>query len=189
MNPPGAFSYSGDPSSSDLDAVRFLCGDTNKDAYFLSDAEIRYLLEFSAAMDSSHNEVNVPAAAGAAAESIAAQLSREVSYSADGVSVSADSLATKFYDMAGKIRTLSRRSDIIAGPDVGGILVAEVYDSSIRPLVWAVGMHDNYLAGQQDYGGTMQPPASWGWGWGAYAAVAAASAELVTQAAQTLETP
>lgn len=176
----GTFTYTGDPSNSDLDAVRFLVGDTDPSAYFLNDAEIGYLIGLSASLDSSNAEVNVSAAAGAAAEAIAAELSREVSYSADGVSVSADTLANKYYSVAEKIRTLSRRSDVTAAPDVGGLLVGEVYDPSIRPLVFAVGMHDNYLGGQQDFGGAYLPPGSAEW-YGSYGAVAAEATALRAQ--------
>lgn len=38
------FTYSGDPSASDLDAVRFLISDTNSDDAELQDEEIYYLL-------------------------------------------------------------------------------------------------------------------------------------------------
>lgn len=154
----GTYSYSGDPANSDLDAVRFLIGDTNPGAYILSDEEINWLLALSEANDP-NGKANVTQAAGAAAEAIAAELSREVSYSADGVSISADTLAAKFYTVAEKIRTLGLRSDVVAAPDVGGIIYGETYDDSLRPLVFSVGMHDNYLAGQQDFGGAYLPTA------------------------------
>lgn len=175
----GAFSYSGDPATSSLDAVRFLTGDTDPNYYFLNDAEVNYLLGVSAGTSLDGNP-DVPSVAGAAAETIAANLSREISYSADGVSVSADTLASKYYEVAEKIRTLSRRTDVVGAPDVGGILVGEVYDDTIRPLVWAVGMHDNYLAGQQDYGGYYLPPSAWGsdYYYGYYGSVAAEAAKL-----------
>jgi hypothetical protein len=169
----GPFSYSGDPASSDADAIRFLVGDTNPAAYFLNDAEIAYLL-------AKYNG-DVTEAAGAAAEAIAAELSREVTYSADGVSVSADSLAAKFYTVGEKIRTLGLRTDVGAGPDVGGIMIGEVYDDSIRPLVFSVGMHDNFRAGQQDFGGSYLPPAL-DYSSRAYGAVAAQARGLVAAA-------
>jgi hypothetical protein len=146
----GTFSYSGDPSASDVDAVRFLIGDVDASAFFLSDAEINFtLLEY---FDHSWNRPNLLAAAGACAESIAAQLSREVSYSADGVSVSGDTLAAKYFTVAEKIRTLGLRTNIVAGPDFGydGLLFADGYDPGLRPLVFGVGMHDNFRAGRQD---------------------------------------
>ena len=175
--PVGTFSYTGDPSTSEEDAVRFLVGDTDPNSYFLNDAEIKFLL------DSAHSiGVSNPVlmAAGTAAESIAAKLAREISYSADGVSVSGDTLASKFYTVAEKIRTLSLRSDVAAAPSVGGILVGEVYDPSIRPLTFAAGMHDNYLAGQQDFGGVWEP---YYWYAPATTALAAQNRALVQQAA------
>ena len=39
-----AWTYSGDPSSSTRDSVRFLCGDTETDNQQINDAEIAYLL-------------------------------------------------------------------------------------------------------------------------------------------------
>lgn len=163
----GTFTYSGNPSSSPLDAVRFLVGDTNPAAYFLTDDEISFLItEFTPPPPA---QPNVPEAAGAAAEAIAAELSREVTYSADGVSVSADTLAAKFYTVAEKIRTLGLRSDVVAGPDFGwggpgGAMFAETYDASLRPLTFSVGMHDNYRAGQQDF----PPPGAFYGYWGEY---------------------
>jgi hypothetical protein len=187
----GTFTYSGDPSSSDLDAVRFLTGDTNEAAYFLSDEEINFTL---AEFTPDGGTANVPEAAGAAAEAIAAKLSREITYSADGVSVSADTLAAKFYTVAEKIRTLGLRSDVVAGPDYpgsgspGDVMFAEAYDDSLRPLVFSVGMHDNYRGGQQDFGGLWSPTArsydirGWG-GVASYASQAAQQARNVLKAA------
>lgn len=177
----GPFSYSGDPATSDLDAVRFLVGDTNSGAYFLNDAEIAFLLSTSGNAGNADGTPNVIMAAGAAAEAIAAALSREVTYSADGVSISADTLAQKFYTVGEKLRTLSMRSDVAAGPDTGGIMVGEVYDDSIRPLVFSVGMHDNYAAGQQDFGGAYLPPAA-DYSSRAYLGIATYTASLVRTA-------
>lgn len=38
------FTYSGDPSNSDLDAARFLIGDTDKEAPIMQDEEIMYII-------------------------------------------------------------------------------------------------------------------------------------------------
>ena len=176
MSGPVGFTYSGDPANSDADTVRFLIGDTDPTAFFLNDTEIAFLLSTVHSIGLS-NPVLQAAAAGA--EAIASKLSREITYSADGVSVSADTLAQKFYTVAEKIRTLGLRADVAAAPSVGGILSAESYDPSIRPLVFSVGMHDNYLAGQQDFGGVWQ-----GYYWYSPAAVALAvqNQTLVQQA-------
>lgn len=40
-----SFSYSGDPSASDLDAARFLIGDTDVTAPIMQDEEIQYIID------------------------------------------------------------------------------------------------------------------------------------------------
>ena len=172
----GSFTYSGDPSSSDQDTVRFLVGDTDPAGFLLNDDEIQFLIDTAKTIGLSNPLLQ---AAAAGAEAIASKLSREISYSADGVSVSGDTLAAKFYTVAEKIRTLGLRSDVAAAPLVGGILVGEYYDPSIRPLTFAVGMHDNYLAGQQDFGGSWT---GYSWYTPGTMAMALANRTLVQQA-------
>lgn len=46
-----AFSYSGDPTNSPLDKVRFILGDTDTNAYLLSDEEINYLLSITSSAE------------------------------------------------------------------------------------------------------------------------------------------
>ena len=179
----GTFTYSGDPSTSDLDTVRFLVGDTDPNAYLLNDDEVLFLI---ATVNSIGMANPLLQAAAAGAEVIASKLSREVSYSADGVSVSGDTLAAKFYTVAEKIRTLGLRADVAAAPSVGGILVGESYDPSIRPLTFSVGMHDNYLAGQQDFGGVWEAS---NWYGPATTAAAIEAKALVRQATQITGRP
>lgn len=40
-----SFSYSGDPSNSEVDEARFLIGDTNKDSPIMQDEEIQYIID------------------------------------------------------------------------------------------------------------------------------------------------
>lgn len=40
-----SFNYSGDPSKSELDAARFLIGDTDKSAPIMQDEEIKYIID------------------------------------------------------------------------------------------------------------------------------------------------
>lgn len=40
-----SFKYSGDPSNSELDAARFLIGDTNESAPIMQDEEIKYIID------------------------------------------------------------------------------------------------------------------------------------------------
>lgn len=54
------FTYSGDPSSSDLDQVRFLLSDTNQDSPLLQDEEIQWLLDEGADVyDSAANGADI----------------------------------------------------------------------------------------------------------------------------------
>lgn len=142
------FTYGGDPSNSTLEAIRFYSQDTNADDAFLSDEEINYIVaQWGAVTD------NPMYLAAACCETISAKFARELSYSADGVSVAANELQDKFTRLAESLRDQYKSLDVGDGPDVGGILVGERYDSSIKPLTWAKGQHDNIEAGQQDYGG------------------------------------
>ena len=86
--------------------------------------------------------------------SIVAKFARELSYSADGVSVSASELQTKYAQLSEHLRSQFKASQVGGGPDVGGIMIGDVLDEDILPLTWSKGMHDNIRAGQQDFGGT-----------------------------------
>jgi hypothetical protein len=70
------WSYSGDPSDSSKDAVRFLVGDTNTDDQLVSNEEIDYLIAL-------HGTVN--RTASEAARAIAAKFARYMSRSIGGL--------------------------------------------------------------------------------------------------------
>lgn len=142
------FSYSGNPSTSTRDAVRFYVQDINVDDQFLTDEEIDFIIT-SWANVSEHPLY----LAAVACETIASKFARDISYSADGLSVGAGELQTKYKQLAQSLRDQYKAVDIGGGPDIGGIMLGEVYDPDIKPLTWAKGMHDNIAAGQQDYGG------------------------------------
>lgn len=76
-----AWSYSGDPSTSPKDEVRFLIGDTSEDDPLLQDEEIAYLLDQCGG--------SALAAAVAACEGIVAKLSREADLRSGATSISA----------------------------------------------------------------------------------------------------
>lgn len=112
------FSYSGDPSASGLDQVRFLIGDTSPIDPQLRDAEINWLIS---------TEGGPLDAAIAAAIGIAAKLSREV----DSVDESAEGsklgrkravLAQHYRDLADDLR---RRRIKPVAPYAGGLSIAE----------------------------------------------------------------
>ena len=143
------FSYSGDPSSSALDEIRFLVGDVDSTDALLQNEEIAYAI---ASWDPIHKS-NI-FTASVVASMIAAKFAREVTVSADGVSIQMSELQQKFQTLASDLREQYHLLSGAAGaPDVGGILYSDVPDTSILPLVWAKGMDDNARAGQQDFGG------------------------------------
>lgn len=74
-----SFSYSGDPSTTQKDEIRFLIGDTDKDDPLLLDAEITYLLA---------NAGGVKSAAAEACRAISAKFSRFADEKVGEVSVS-----------------------------------------------------------------------------------------------------
>jgi hypothetical protein len=134
--------YSGDPTQSPADSVRFLLGDTDNTDLLLSDGEIGFLLsEWS----------NVYDAAAAGADQLAAQFSREIDYSGDGISTTTSELQQQFIQLATQLRQLSKRKGRLAAPYVGGISRADVEkalaDGDTIQTMFATGMHDNLRQG------------------------------------------
>jgi len=147
------FYYSGDPAASNLDELRFLIQDTDAEDILLTDSELMYMIDKYLPEYGSTYYV-----AALACETISARFAREVSYSADGVSVQVSELQNKYNDLALSLRDQYKNTRQSGGPSAGGILWDETFDSSIRPLMFATGMHDNYDAGQQEFGGTQPAP-------------------------------
>jgi hypothetical protein len=146
-----SFSYSGAPSNSDLDEVRFYLGDTDPDDVLLQDEEVQFIIDKWKPVHAS-NLFN----ASVCADMISGHFAREVTISADGVSIQMSELQQKFQSLATDLRNQNKLLNASGvSPDVGGIMFGEVYDQSIAPLVWAKQMHDNRRAGRQDYGGEM----------------------------------
>lgn len=111
-----AFTYSGDPATSEKDQVRFLISDTNSTDVQLQDEEILWLLEV---------EPNVYYAAARAAETIAATFTQEVTVSADGMSFSGKDLTSNYLDLADRLRAMAKFRGRMGHPYVGGISHAE----------------------------------------------------------------
>jgi hypothetical protein len=145
--------YSGDPSTSVTDEIRFYLQDTNMDDPLMQNEEILFYNDKLTPVYG-----NTIATASYLADLIANRFGREVSISADGVSVGADGLQTKYRDIA---KSLREQWHAIAGaggtPDVGGILWGQELDPTLKPLVFGQGVNDNFRAGQQDYGGVYEP--------------------------------
>lgn len=143
------FSYSGNPSTSPLDAIRFYSQDIREDDPFISDEEINFIIQSWIHVSDSPLFL-----AAVVCDVISARFAREISFSADGVSVGASDLQEKFEKLADSLRAQYQAQDIGGIPSAGGMIAGEEFDPSVEPLVWSKGMHDNPAAGRQDYGGT-----------------------------------
>lgn len=154
MPVPGDWTYTGDPKSSDVDAVRFLIPDTDESFRLLSDLEIQYLIdEWYSVYDS------LIWVAAEAAELIAGKWAGVVTVSADGVSADVSTLSEKFERRAARLRqTYQDAQEAGSEIDISNLLIDAHLDASIQPLTFARNMHDNPGAGQQDYGGQVYVP-------------------------------
>jgi hypothetical protein len=142
----GTFSYSGNPASSDRDAIRFLVGDTDTTEPLIWDEEIDFLITTWL------NKNSVYWTASTVAEAIAARFAREITTSADGESLGASELQQKYLDLASRLRVLHQTLLTGGNVDAGGVNAGEQVDPSVVPLAFGTGMHDSVEAGQQDYG-------------------------------------
>lgn len=134
-----SFDYSGDPSTSPLDEVRFLLQDTDETKPLLQDEEINYAI---ARLGHTYGGDGLMAAAYCA-DVIAGKYAGEVSISADGVSVSAGEVQQKYQQLAISLRATYKN---LAG--TGG----DVFAGGLRgQMAFGLGLHDNLRAGQQDY--------------------------------------
>lgn len=146
------WNYSGNPSTSTTDEIRFLIGDTDPEEELIQDEEIQYLYNTWFTIYGTVFYV-----AAIACETIAASFAREGSHSADGVSVNLGALQAQFTKQAETLR--EQHASLLLGgiPDVGGVTAGEQPDPDIQPLIFGTGMHDDLAAGRQDYGSRNQP--------------------------------
>lgn len=149
-----SWSYSGDPTSSDADAVRFFVQDTNADDQLLTDEEIHFLITHWLAYDS------MIFVAAMAAETIASKFAREITVSADGVSVGTNDLQQKYLSLAKQLRAQYQLEQVTGAPNSFGNNFSQEFDASIEPLSFGIGLLDNSEVGTQNYGGTRVIPSS-----------------------------
>lgn len=147
-----SWTYSGNPTSSTTDEIRFLIGDTDASDPLLQDEEIQYLYN---TWFTKYGTVFY--VASIACETIAASYAREASHSADGVSVQLGEIQQKFTAQAETLREQHQNLLIGGIPDVGGVTADEQPDPTIAPLIFGTGMSDNTAAGRQDYGSRNVP--------------------------------
>lgn len=122
-----AFSYSGDPSTSIRDRVRFELADTAKNAPILDDEEIDYCIA---------QEPSTEGAIAKAAESITAKFRRQVNVRVGQLSLDYQARAQQYEALATQWRQVAKGSNnsmptSIATEGTGG-----------GPFFWR-GMHDN----------------------------------------------
>lgn len=124
------FSYSGDPSTSDRDEVRYLIQDTDSNDFYLDDAEIDYHI---------NNESNNLQAAIEAAEQIAISLADKAD-SVDAQEVSAEfrEQSERYWKVADKLK---QRKD----EDGSGLQNVGTADTLFKEnnAQFNIGIHDN----------------------------------------------
>lgn len=99
-----SWSYSGNPTASDKDKIRFLIGDTDQTDQLLQDEEITYLLS---------ETTNVLLAASRAARAIAAKFSRQADKAVGDLRVSLSQKAQAYMALAAD---LERRAEPVPVP-------------------------------------------------------------------------
>lgn len=142
-----SWTYSGDPASSQRDELRFMVQDTDSNVPLLTDEEINYLL---GAWFERYGNMQMVAAVAAA--SIGRKFAGIVSITADGVSVNVSDVSRAYTEMAAELRWEAERADIGGEIDLTDVMINVEPDFGIKPLIFALSMHDNIEAGQQDYG-------------------------------------
>lgn len=95
------FTYSGDPSASDQDAVRFEIGDTIENQHLLEDEDILYALS---------KEGTVLKAAARCAEALAARFASREDFRGATINTSKATISSKFMAMAKRLRARGIRS-------------------------------------------------------------------------------
>ena len=128
------WSYSGDPSASDKDAVRFLVGDTDPEDPLVQDAEIVYAISVGGSPE---------IAAAVTCESLAARFAREADVKQGSSSETASQRFSHYQDKANQLRLLAT---LDALPRFGGQYKSEkeTFDSdtdAIQPN-FRMGMAD-----------------------------------------------
>jgi hypothetical protein len=136
----GAWSYSGNPSLSTRDAVRYHLGDTDPSDPLMSDGELDYLITDWSLISTSPRLI-----AADAAENLANRYAREVTVSADAVTAQLQELIGNYRALAVSLRGQDANRNL-GGPDLG-VDADSVPDPTVRPLNFAIGMHDNKRSG------------------------------------------
>lgn len=110
-----AWTYSGNPASSDRDEVRFLIGDTDSKDQLLSDDELDYILSVIPDPGASYHNLK---AASSACEAIAAKLSKVTDKSVGSLSISYSQRRQHYVDLAKDLAARATSSAASGSPGV-----------------------------------------------------------------------
>lgn len=132
-----SWSYSGNPSSSSRDKVRFLIGDTDSTDQLLTDAEVDYTLTVY---------TDAYLAGAMCSDVLAAKWSRLADKSVGSLSISYSQRQKNMAELAQRLRRMSATLSSTVAPYAGGISVSdkesqEEDDDRTAPA-FSVGMHD-----------------------------------------------
>lgn len=145
------WTYSGDPAASDLDAVRFLIGDTDSDDRQIGDEELLYLIS---------TRSSVYSAAALACRTLAAKYARETDRQVGDLRISASSRQQHYHDLAKQLAVEAGEDGIspfaLLAPYAGGISRADrraqVLDTDRVAPSFTIGM-DDFPKGRTDMNG------------------------------------
>lgn len=142
-----------------VDEVRFHYQDTDPNVRLLADGEVAYVTARWIGTQQADGSWSggpfddVLMAAFGCAKIVAAKFAGVTSIVADGVTVNVGDLQGRYEDLADQLRRdYDRISSTGADVDISNLLWDPNIDPLIRPTSFAIGMHDNPEAGQQDYG-------------------------------------
>lgn len=129
------WSYSGNPASSNMDAVRFEMGDTDSSDPLVQNEEINYALS---------KESGIYSAAARCLEAIARRFAREADNSLGPMRITASQKSKAFAEEAAKLR---KKATAYGSPYAGGLSKAEdstdAADADLKASTFSKGMMDN----------------------------------------------
>lgn len=130
-----AWTYSGDPSASDRDHVRFLIGDVDSSEQLLTDEEIAFALT---------EEPAPRLAAASCCDAIVAKWSRQVDTGMLSLNVNASQRIQNYRTLAAKLRAdhYKRITPRFLGQSIG-TKDTLAGDTDVPQPAFATGMHDN----------------------------------------------
>lgn len=130
--------YSGDPSTSDLDAIRFWLQDTSSTTPLLNDDELRYFVDYAAGYSSDPILL-----AAALCSVIMSKYAGVAEISGDGITYSQAALQDKYSALATSLRdTWTRMNQSLGLPYAGGVEWCDGVRLNAKPALFAIGRND-----------------------------------------------